>query len=419
MRIAYITPYQGPSLLQRRPIIKNRSLSNTVKIELVASALAAAGHDVEIISQGEVVENQTRLFPGFPESQRFDAGIPILYASSLPIRRLNGFWSSWRTLQLFKSRYHARPFDLMVVFNMKEPQIVCARYALQSLRLPVVLEYEDDAFVNVTGEAGEGVLSPYRDRIRKSLLRKVAGCIAVSPHLLSQVPEGIPTMLLRGAVNADIVEASKQNRDTKRNWILFSGTHIDSNGVGPLLEAWRSSPVPGWELHITGYGQLTDSLREQAKELPNVAFHGLVTRAKLVELMSQAQVCINPHSPSLTPGNVFAFKIIEYLAAGAHCVTTRMGTLEPEIEMGISYMPDNSPATIAATLNWVIENRRYERHAVEATQETYSANAISRSLSELIREVMKRDAKHLWGDRRQPIPKVGKKSMARASSDYE
>ena len=53
MRIAYIAPYKGPSLVARRPVMKNLSLSNTIKIELIASALRDLAHEVEIISIGE------------------------------------------------------------------------------------------------------------------------------------------------------------------------------------------------------------------------------------------------------------------------------------------------------------------------------------------------------------------------------
>jgi len=69
-----------------------------------------------------------------------------------------------------------------------------------------------------------------------------------------------------------------------------------------------------------------------------------------------ATIGINPHHVSETPGNVFAFKIIEYLASGAHVITTPMGPLEKELEAGVTYMPDNSPATIAAALELVSGN---------------------------------------------------------------
>src|SRR5216684_2237793 len=105
MRIAYITPYQGPTLVKRRPIIRNRSVSNKIKIELIAELLHASSHDVEIISHGEVIETKCKFYPGFREPELFDSKIPIYYASALPIRRVNGLWSSMQTLRFLKSRH--------------------------------------------------------------------------------------------------------------------------------------------------------------------------------------------------------------------------------------------------------------------------------------------------------------------------
>ena len=194
-------------------------------------------------------------------------------------------------------------------------------------------------------------------------------------------------MLLRGVVGDDLVQGSKQLTEVKRNRILFSGTHIESNGVANLIAAWRSAPIDGWELHITGQGELTTALRQMAENVPGVVFHGMVSRQELVELMSSARICINPHAVSQTPGNVFAFKIIEYLVAGAHCVTTRMGKLETDLEHGITYMQDNSPETIAAILKKVTAERGYERVAPKAAQDAYGSHAVSKSLGIFLKQV--------------------------------
>ena len=385
MRIAYITTYQGPSLLKSRPIVRNRSLSNAVKIELIASLLRANSHEVEVFSQGEVIDQEFKYYPGFSEPERFHADIPVYYASALPVRRLNALWSSWRTLQLFKSRHRFAPFDLVVIFNLKEPQVICAGYAIRRLGLPVILEYEDDRFTTISGEPAGGLISSFHNRRCRRLLSALAGCIAVSPHLLSQLPETTPKMLLRGVVANDIAEAAKRAGTARRNWILFSGTHVESNGVAQLIEAWRSAPIPGWELHITGYGQLTEYLKEKAKGVPDLTFHGLVSRQELVGLMTSAKICVNPYLATKTLGNLFAFKVIEYLAAGAHCITTHMGVLEPALEAGISYMSDNSPESIAVALRQVIENRAYERQAAAAARETYGLPAVARSLESFLK----------------------------------
>jgi len=389
MRIAYIAPYQGPTLLARRPVVRNRSMSNRVKIELIASLLRSSSHEVEVISQGEVVDTGWTFYPALVEQERFHPDIPIFYGSVLPVRRVNGLWSNAQTLRVLKERHRARPYDLVIIFNLKGPQLACANYAIQRLKLPVILEYEDDRFVDVQGKKdAELGLAMRRDmRASARLLREVSGCVAVSPHLMSQLPPGIPTLLLRGVAGDDIVTASQGARERKKNIVLFSGTHIESNGVAPLIQAWPTVGMPGWELHITGYGQLTDSLRAMAAGMEGVFFHGLVSREELVSLMSAARVCVNPHQVSQTPGNVFAFKIIEYLAAGAHVVTTPMGALEQPLEAGITYMPANSPDTIAATLRTVIREERYRHTALEAAHDTYGPAAVSNALNALVGQV--------------------------------
>jgi hypothetical protein len=387
MRIAYIAPYQGPTLLQRRPIVLNRTMAGTTKIEVIATLLRANAHDVEIISQGEVVENAWKFYPSFSEQEPFHPSIPVYYASALPVRRLNGAWSGRTTLQLLKARHRAAPYDLVIIYNLKVPQLTCANYAIQRLRLPVILEYEDDRFVSVQGEKLNGFALRRDVRASARLFQSLSGGTAVSPYLLSQLPAGIPKLLLRGVVAADIVKVSQESRDGKKNVVLFSGTHQWSNGVAQLIEAWRGVGLAGWELHITGHGEFTEALRQMATGVPGIVFHGLVSRPELVRLLCSAKICMNPHQVSETPGNVFAFKIVEYLAAGGHVITTPMGPLEKELEAGITYMPDNSPETIATVIKRVIKERAYERTAMEAAQQMCGPAVVSKSLDELLSKV--------------------------------
>lgn len=387
MRIAYIAPYQGPSLLKSRPTILNRSLSGGLKMELIAALLRENGHQVEIISQGEVVENTCRFYPSFTEPEPLRSNTPVHYASALPVPRLNGFWSNSRTLRLFKARHSASPYDLVLIWNLKGPQVVCANHAIRRLGLPVILEYEDDQFVDRDGQPISGWLAKYRLGVCGRLLKTVSGCMAVSPHLLSQLPDDIPKLLLRGVVAEDLIAASRRFSGPKKNVILFSGTHGRSNGVVELIQAWRLTRIPDWELHITGHGALTEELKTAAQGVPGVIFHGLVTRQELVALMSSAAICINPHAVSRTPGHLFAFKLIEYLAAGAHVITTPMGALEKTLEAGMTYMPDNSPETTSATLQQVIRDRSHGRTAMDEAQGLYGPKAVAKSVDALVTQV--------------------------------
>ncbi len=144
-----------------------------------------------------------------------------------------------------------------------------------------------------------------------------------------------------------------------------------------------------WQLHIAGDGVLATQLRQIAQGDPSIVFHGLLNRQDNARLLSTARIGINPHDLSATPGNVFAFKIIEYLAADAHVITTPMGPLEAELERGLTYMPDNRPETIASTLRRVVANRLFERRAAEAAVDAYGPAAIGKALDRLMRASVK------------------------------
>src|SRR6266700_2636140 len=389
MRIALLGLYQGPSLVKSRPTLRNKSMSRQLKIELVASALHGNGASVEILSSGEVIDHEFRLYPEFSEAEPFHPRIPIHYSSALAVRWLNGAWSDSQLLRLFKTRHQVSPYDLVIIWNMKSSHVKCANYAMQRCQLPVILAYEDDAFVSRTGEVMRGgLLSNYRAESCRKLLKAVSGGIGVSPYLLSQFPDETPRLLLRGAVGDDLVAAGLRSRESKKNWILFAGTHDSTNGVAELIEAWRLKRIPDWELHITGHGELTEELRNRAQNLEGIRFHGLVSRQTLVDLLSSARICINPHAVSRTQGNLFAFKIIEYLGAGANVISTPMGKLESQLETGINYIPENSPETIAKTLQLVVNERRFERTAMDAAQEMYGSPAVAKSLNALVGQVM-------------------------------
>jgi Glycosyl transferases group 1/Glycosyl transferase 4-like domain len=388
MRIAYIAPYQGPALVKRRPIVRNLSLAGRVKMERIAELLQENSHDVEILSQGEVIERQPKVYPGFSDPTPFHEKIPVYYSSALPVRFLNGLWSSLSLLRIFKARHRIAPYDVVLIYNLKPPQVTCARYAMRRLCLPVILEYEDDAFVSVSGKPASGFTSRFYRSAAKRLLPSVSGCMGVSPRLLSQTPSSIPKFLLRGVVGVEIVNAKTQTNNSRQNWIVFSGTHYRAYGLEQLIRAWGMVDLSGWELHIAGHGELTATLERMARGNKSIVFHGLLNREQNARFLCSAKIGINPHDLSETPGSVFAFKIIEYLAADDHVISTPMGPLEPGIESGITYMPDNKAETIAATLKQVIEGRCYERTAAHEALQTYGPEAVSRSLDRLLKQVM-------------------------------
>jgi glycosyltransferase involved in cell wall biosynthesis len=373
--------------MERRPTVRNLSLAARVKVEVIAELLQRSGHDVEVLSQGEVINGALKFYPAFTDSEPFDARIPVYYSSAFPVRFLNGLWSGLSLLRNFRARHKISPYDAVLIYNFKVPQMMCARYAAERLHLPVILEYEDDAFVNIAGQETTGFRQKRHLCSVKRILSLVSAGIGVTPHVLTQMPCSVPKFLLRGVVSDEIANAIKPPVPSRKNWVVFSGTLFRTKGLEQLIEAWETLASTDWELHIAGDGELGDRLRRMAANSRGIVFHGVLNRSENARLLCSAKIGINPHDLSTTPGNVFAFKIIEYLAAGMHVISTPMGTLESEIESGITYMPDNTAETIAGTLKKVIENRHYERTAAQAAVQTYGPDAVSKSLNKLLRRM--------------------------------
>ena len=355
---------------------------------LIAELLQRSSHSVEIFSQGEVVERQFRFYPALSETEASNPSVVVYYASTFPVRFVRGLWSSLGTLRIFKKRHRESPFQLVIIYNLKPPQVTCANYAIRHLGLPVILEYEDDAFSSFCGGSRIAFTSGYFLSKARKLLGSVTACIGVSPYLLSQVKKDVPKLLLRGVVNDAIVNSKPPAKAPRRNWVVFAGTHSRSKGLEQLVEAWNMAGLSDWELHISGEGELSRRLHQMASNSRGIVFEGVLSQRELAQLLCSAKIGINPQDVSQIPGSVFAFKTIENLAAGLHVITTPMGALEREIECGITYIPDNKVETIAATLRQVIADRCYERTAAEAARQTYGPEAVSKSLNKLIAQVM-------------------------------
>ena len=390
MHIAYISPYQGPQLLARRPSVVNLSLACNMKTEVVSELLRRQGHSVEIVSPGQA-ERQSRLkfYRGFAEPTSARDGSPVFYPSCIPARFVTGWWTALRTLALFKARHRARPFDLVVIYNLKLPQLLCARHA-RHLGLPIVLEYEDDEFVEVDGSSMNGFrLRGHHQRARLTL-DFIDATFAVSPHLLAQVPNAVCKLLLRGVLGDDYLDPALDSEDSKRNWVAFSGTHSRAKGLKQLITAWKELNLPGWELHIAGHGELTSNIQAMAAGVPTIIFRGMLNRMANARFLAECKIGMNPHDLSQTPGNVFATKIVEYLAAGTHVISTRMGHLEPEIEAGITYIEDNTSETILKSLREVITQGIHRRLARAAAVGLYGPVAVSDKLQSLIQQAAAR-----------------------------
>ncbi len=116
----------------------------------------------------------------------------------------------------------------------------------------------------------------------------------------------------------------------KRNFILFAGRLEEYKGAQTLIEAARARPLV--EVKIAGTGPQEASLRELAKDCPNVTFLGFVPSRQLWSLMREAAVVVVP-SIWYEP---FGLVAIEAMAQATPVIVSDRGGLPEIVVDGVS-----------------------------------------------------------------------------------
>ncbi len=380
MRIAYLANYQGPDLIARRGIRRNLALAGSRKIGVVASLLGELGHQVVVFSRGSSTERTGRYYRACGGVTAEGSGSTrVMYAPSWDASYPGAVAGIWFFRRAFIREFAREPFDAVLTYNISHTETTAALWAAKR-GVPVVLEYEDDALVNRQGAADWMARS--RARMAGKLTPFVKGLLAVSPELLAQF-DLQNAALLRGIVDDDLLGVSRAEWVPESPLkVLYAGTMDKSKGLEPLLEGWRGA-LEGAELHLVGDGPLRAEL-ERNFEAPDIFFHGFVDRARLVELMGQSHFCVNSHGSSLKPGNLSPFKLIEYLGAGKPVVSTRMGTLEPEIAQAVLFAEEGTAEGLRAAMGLMVRDlHEYQEKAVlarEAVVAAYGREGVKRKL---------------------------------------
>jgi glycosyltransferase involved in cell wall biosynthesis len=205
----------------------------------------------------------------------------------------------------------ALPFKLLGVKYMFDhhdvsPELYLAKYGKKDLLYKVLLWLE-----RMTFRCSDVVLSTnnsYRD-------------IAMSRGKLSA--ENI--FVVRNGPNADTFKAVSANptlKNGKRYLVGYVGVMNTQDGLDILLDvALRINRLGRHDIHFTciGGGPELPNLRRINKEKKledTVTFTGYVPDAELVEILSTADVCVNPDKPCEMNSFSTMIKIMEYMALG-------------------------------------------------------------------------------------------------------
>ena len=158
--------------------------------------------------------------------------------------------------------------------------------------------------------------------------------------------------------------------DNHKFKILFVGRHIERKGIRYLIEAAKYLPRDQFEIRIVGGGDLTEQLKEQAKEIAAAACHpernteGVESKDLPAEIIFTGKLSPEALAREYKTANVFTLPaivdskgdteglgvvLIEAMELGLPIVASNVGGIPDVVVNGVSGMlvPEKNPEALA------------------------------------------------------------------------
>lgn len=390
MKVLYVAGFQGPELIRKRHIVRNRSLAGTAKTRAIAAALAKCGHDVTIYSVGVAAECSAKIYRAFEEKITVPGRIvPVYYSCCLDLPVMNRYTSTFSLLINLHKLCKRQTFDVAIVVNCDIDSLAAAWYCRFVRGIPVVLEYEDSVVMRRVGRAS---LARRARRVNELVMRRLtSGVLACTPELADAIGH-TDRVVLPGALSEELVDAA-QRRPGYTSFgqtlkVFYCGNLDRSKGVDLLMDAVELVEYP-LEIHICGKGPLETEIQSRcAKSRHRAYFEGVVSTEKLYALMTSADIAVNPHRTAWHKGTLWPFKVIEYLAACGVVVSARTGRITKDLEEHLHLYKSDEPAILAGQIEKVINNWGNERtcapHRMRWAIEKWGPERTGRTIEQLL-----------------------------------
>lgn len=324
------------------------NLGASKKIQLIASLLSRLGFNVHHVDSSHPHEHFAAPVLARPTHIE-QTSVTLWRPFCLPSRKAGKLLNIYGSQPLFQKLARLKP-DLVWVYNSYAFEARLGLYLQRVTGARLVFELED-----LPLSRGRGLNpKPFLDQhYFRPLLKKADLVTFVNAVLLQRHRQDVRAGLLFPSIlqQALVEQLPTPRFEGPRHRVgYFGGLDVDK-GVGTLLELPPLMP-PNWTLVVTGVGPLTTDLHELARKHPQqVEFHGAVSHARVLELMSGCDVILNPHS-SITGmhDGVFPFKVCEALASGALLVSTPLPSIDIDLNSCVLFF-DGSAKGLADALS--------------------------------------------------------------------
>ena len=137
--------------------------------------------------------------------------------------------------------------------------------------------------------------------------------------------KGQESTVLNGCIDWDLFKDIEATTSEDKYNIVYTGFIGRVTGVDILLDAFKQIDNPNVRLIICGQGnELDDLIQAYAKNDQRIVYKGYISKAEYISVLNEANLLVNPRNMNLLQNqNNFPSKVLEYIAAGRPCLSTK------------------------------------------------------------------------------------------------
>lgn len=205
-----------------------------------------------------------------------------------------------------------------------------------------------------------------------ALCKGLAGFVLLTDAMREVLPVGDkPCCVVEGLVSqAELIPCDDM---PKHPVVLYTGTLNREFGIDRLLQAFTDERLQNDELWLCGGGDMESDIRAACKEQTNIRYFGFVSQQEALHMQQQATVLVNPRgSEGAYTRFSFPSKTLEYMRSGKPVVCHPLPGIPQEYKDVLCYAPEESAASLADTLHYVLCLSETQRKAIGARARAFA-----------------------------------------------
>ena len=301
------------------------------KAQMTIEALTRAGQEVLMLSSAVTSVNRIEWRKEERERWELPSGevVEVRYPATFPVRPLGGLLNSARAPRLADRVLEDFVPDQIISYNTSVFESLASLRIRRRTGAPIILQVED---LPLSRRREYGNLKPWLDQQCWSpMIRAASAFTAVNESILATLPAAKPKRLLPGIIADALTHASERRSppfSVSPRTLGYFGALSCEKGVDVLFDV-ASSLRGDWCLRVAGSGPLGGEFARLARERPKrVKFLGNLGDQPLYDALCSCDATVVPRERITGDGaGVFPFKVLEYLVAGTHIISTPLPSI--------------------------------------------------------------------------------------------